>query len=47
MEASVPPPAPRDRTGAVVSLGLVLLALVGVLTVFGESIAAALFPSGT
>jgi hypothetical protein len=30
----------RDRTGRVVALGIVTLALVGIATVFGESIAA-------
>lgn len=34
----------RDRTTLVVRLGLFLLFLLGVLTIFGDSLLAALFP---
>ena len=41
-----PPAIRRDRTTLVVRLGLLTLFLLGVITVFGESLAAALFPPG-
>ena len=43
---AVPPSPRRDRTTLVVRLGLLVLFLLGVVTVFGESLAAALFPPG-
>jgi hypothetical protein len=42
--ASTPPR--RDRTTLVVRLGLLTLLLLGVITVFGESLGAVLFPPG-
>jgi hypothetical protein len=42
--ASLPPR--RDRTTLVVRLGLLTLFLLGVLTVFGESLVAVVFPPG-
>ncbi len=44
--APAPPPPRRDRTTLVVRLGLLALFLLGVLTVFGESLVAAVFPPG-
>jgi hypothetical protein len=42
-----PPTSPRrDRTTLIVRLGLLTLFLIGIMTVFGESLIAVLFPSG-
>jgi hypothetical protein len=38
------PTATRDRTSLVVHAGLLLLLVLGVLTVFGEPLAGAIFP---
>ena len=47
-KAAPPEPAPgRDRTSLVVSLGLVLLFVLGVLALFGENLAALLYPDET
>jgi hypothetical protein len=44
--APASPPPRRDRTTLVVRLGLLTLLLLGVITVFGESLGAVLFPPG-
>jgi hypothetical protein len=44
--APAPSPPRRDRTTLVVRLGLLTLFLIGIMTVFGQSLIAVLFPSG-